>query len=36
MWGAIKGLIDEIKTCEKAGATKSAVAMAFVCMDTMA
>jgi len=36
MWGAIKGLIDEIKTCEKAGATTSAVAMAFVCMDTMA
>lgn len=36
MWGAIKGLIDEIKTCEKAGATTSAVAMAFVCLDTMA
>jgi len=36
MWGAINGLIDEIKTCEKAGATTSAVAMAFVCMDTMA
>lgn len=36
MWGAIKGLIDEIKTCEKAGATTSAVTMAFVCMDTMA
>jgi hypothetical protein len=36
MWGAIKGLINEIKTCENAGATTSAVAMAFVCMDTMA
>ncbi len=36
MWDAIKGLVDEIKTCEKAGATTSAVAMAFVCMDTMA
>lgn len=36
MWGVIKGLIDEIKTCEKAGATTSAVAMAFVCMDAMA
>jgi hypothetical protein len=36
MWGAINGLIDEIKTCEKAGAVTSAVAMAFVCMDTMA
>lgn len=29
-------LIDEIKTCEKAGANTSAIAMAFVCMDTMA
>lgn len=36
MWDAIKGLVEEIKTCEKAGATKSAVVMAFVCMDTMA
>ena len=35
MWSAITGLVDEIKTCEKAGATSSAVAMAFVCMDTM-
>ena len=36
MWNAIKGLVDEIKICETAGATTSAVAMAFVCMDTMA
>ena len=36
MCDAVKGLVDEIKTCEKAGATTSAVAMAFVCMDTMA
>jgi hypothetical protein len=36
MWNAIKGLVDEIQTCEKAGTTTSAVAMAFVCMDTMA
>ncbi len=36
MWNAIKGLVVEIKTCEKAGATTSAVAMAFVCIDTMA
>ena len=35
MWNAIKDLVDEIKTCEKAGATTSAVAMAFVCIDTM-
>lgn len=36
MWNAIKGLVDEIKSSENAGATASAVAMAFVCMDTMA
>jgi hypothetical protein len=36
MWDAIKGLVDEIKTCEKAGAITSAVAMSFVCIDTMA
>lgn len=36
MWGAINSLIQEIKTCETAGAITSAVAMAFVCMDTMA
>lgn len=35
MWDGVKGLIAEIKTCEKAGATTSAVAMAFVCIDTM-
>lgn len=36
MWNAINALIAEIKTCEKAGATISAVAMAYVCIDTMA
>lgn len=36
MWDAIKGLIAEIKNCEKAGATTSAVVMAFVCIDAMA
>lgn len=36
MWGAIQGLINEIKTCEAAGATTFVVAMTFVCMDTMA
>ncbi|MEI7465110.1 MAG: hypothetical protein WCJ87_07185 [Burkholderiales bacterium] len=35
-WDSITGVIKEIKTCEKAGATTSAVAMAFVCIDTMA
>lgn len=29
------GLIAEIKRCERAGATTAAVAMAFVCIDTM-
>ena len=36
MWNTINGLVVEIKTCEEAGATTSAVAMAFVCIDTMA
>jgi len=35
MWSAITDLVNEIKTCEKAGATSAAVAMAFVCIDTM-
>jgi hypothetical protein len=34
-WDSITGVVNEIKTCEKAGATTSAVAMAFVCIDTM-
>lgn len=36
MWNGVKALVAEIKTCEKAGATTSAVAMAYVCIDTMA
>ncbi len=36
MWDSITALIAEIKRCEKAGATVSAVAMAYVCIDTMA
>ena len=36
MWNAIIGIIQEIKKCESAGATISAVTMAFVCIDTMA
>lgn len=36
MWAAIAGLLAEIKRCEAAGATTAAVAMAYVCIDTMA
>ena len=36
MWGGIGNLIEEIKRCEAAGATMSAVAMAYICIDTMA
>lgn len=36
MWAGISGLITEIKRCEAVGATTAAMAMAFVCMDTLA
>lgn len=36
MWAPIGALIGEIKKCEGAGATTAAVAMAYVCIDTMA
>lgn len=36
MWDGIKHLIGEIKKCEQAGATAAAVAMAYICIDTMA
>lgn len=36
MWNAITGIIAEIKRCEAASATIAAVAMAYVCIDTMA
>lgn len=36
MWDGVMHLVEQIKTCEKAGATASAVAMAYVCIDTMA
>ena len=36
MWDGVSGLIAEIKCCEKAGATTAAVAMAYICIDTMA
>ncbi len=35
-WNSIVGLIEEIKRSEGAGATMSAVAMAYICIDTMA
>ena len=35
MWEAVRDLVAEIKRCEACGATTSAVAMAFVCIDTM-
>lgn len=36
MWEGVKTLIDEIKKCERASASVSAVAMAYVCIDAMA
>lgn len=36
MWDGVKTLVQEIQICEKAGATSAAVAMAFICVDTMA
>ena len=36
MWDGVMHLVEQIKTCEKAGAIASALAMAYVCIDTMA
>jgi len=36
MWGALSGLIKEIKRCEAGGATMAAVTMVFVGIDVMA
>lgn len=36
MWKPVTGLIEEIKKCERVGATTAAVAMAYICIDTMA
>lgn len=36
MWNSVSGLVAEIKRCEDAGATTAALALAFVCIDTMA
>lgn len=35
-WKAITGLVGEIKRCEECGVTTAAVAMAFICIDTLA
>lgn len=35
MWDAITGIVAEIKTAERAGATTAALAMSYVLMDTM-
>lgn len=36
MWAGVYGLIDEIKRCEAAGATTASLALAYICIDTMA
>ena len=36
MWAGVKALVEQIKKCEQAGAITAAVAMAYVCIDTMA
>ena len=36
MWSAIRGLIEEIKKCQTSGSTTAAIAMAYICIDTMA
>lgn len=35
MWKGVSDLIAEIKRCEEAGATTAALAMAYICIDTM-
>lgn len=36
MWNGIGGLIQEIKKCEATGAVTASIAMAYICIDTMA
>jgi hypothetical protein len=36
MWSSLANIVGEIKKCEAAGATTAALALAFVCIDTMA
>jgi hypothetical protein len=35
MWQGIVDLLNEMNACEKAGATRGALALAFICMDMM-
>jgi hypothetical protein len=35
MWSGVKHLVEQIRICQKAGATTSAIAMSFVCIDTI-
>lgn len=35
MWTGVDGLIAEVKRCQAAEATTAALAMAFICIDTM-
>jgi len=35
-WDGVAALVAQIKKCEAAGATTSALAMAYICIDTMA
>lgn len=36
MWKAVVGLIDEVELCKAKGATTAAMAMTYICIDTMA
>lgn len=35
-WNAITGLVGEIKRCEEYGVTTAAIAMSYICIDTLA
>ena len=35
-WKAVSGLVGEIKRCEKHGLTTAAIAMAYICIDSLA
>jgi hypothetical protein len=35
VWNSIENIIDEISKCESIGAVTAAIAMSFVCIDTM-
>ncbi|WP_084191269.1 hypothetical protein [Algiphilus aromaticivorans] len=35
-WKAIAGLVSELKRCEECGVTTASIAMAYICIDTLA